>query len=123
MSTLHDIILVRPALKLNAKMVWRCLNPCCAEHNYSVPLGMTGSTLVCTVPLKEHTCDPQEDDAIILQDLNVHLAHLVICHGAIWQILVYLPGRISHDHTKLAQHAHVKGADVTGDPLRLTQGL
>lgn len=72
---------------------------------------------------QKRTCNPQKDDTIILQHFDVHLAHLIICHGAIGQILVNLPGRVRHDHAKLAQNAHVEGADVTRDPLGLAQGL
>ena len=75
------------------------------------------------VERSKRTCDPQKDDTVILQYFDVHLAHLIICHCAVGQVLVDLPGRVCHDYAKLAQHAHVKGADVTRDPLGLAQGL
>jgi hypothetical protein len=34
-----------------------------------------------------HTCDPNEDDSIILQLRNAHSTHLIIRHGAVRQIL------------------------------------
>lgn len=36
-------------------------------------------------------CNPEEDDAVILENSNVHLAHLVIRHRPIRQILVNFP--------------------------------
>lgn len=45
---------------------------------------------ICGVA-KVRTCDPQEDDAVVLEHADVHLAHLVVCHGAVREILVDLP--------------------------------
>ena len=48
------------------------------------------------------TCDPQKDDSIVLQHLDVHLPHLIVGHGTVWQVLMDLPGGVGHDHPKLA---------------------
>lgn len=69
------------------------------------------------------TCDPQEDDAVVLEHPDVELAHLIVGHRAVGQVLVDLPGWVRHDDPELAQDGHVEGADVTIDPLRLWQRL
>ena len=38
-------------------------------------------------PTHTHTCDPEEDDPIILQALDTQVAHLLISHGPVGQFL------------------------------------
>ena len=48
------------------------------------------------------TCDPKEDDSVVLQAPYVEVPHLLVAHGAVGQLLVDLPGRVRHDHAELA---------------------
>jgi hypothetical protein len=88
-----------------------------------VPLQEAHKQVTVEGAVRGLTGDPEEDDALILERADVEFAHLVVGHGAVGQVLVDLPGRVGHNHPKLAQHRHVKGADVAPNPLRLPQRL
>ena len=61
--------------------------------------------------------DPEEEEAVILQDGNVELSHLVVSQCAVGQLHVDVPRRVGHHHGKLAQDGHVQVADIAADPL------
>ena len=61
--------------------------------------------------------DPEEDVAVILEDRDRQLPHLVVTHRAVGQLHVDVPRWVSHDHREFTQHRHLKVAQVTLDPL------
>lgn len=65
--------------------------------------------------------DPEEEETIILQGRNAEFYHLVISEGAVRQLHVDVPGRVSHHHRKLPQDGHVQVADIAADPLGIKQ--
>lgn len=63
--------------------------------------------------------DPEEQEAVVLEDGDVEFPHLVISQRAVGQLHVDVPGRVGHHHRKLPQDGHVQVADVTADPLEI----
>ena len=61
--------------------------------------------------------DPEEEEAVVLQQGDVQLPHLVVSQRAVGQLHVDVPGGVRHHHRKLTQDGHVQVADVTADPL------
>lgn len=61
--------------------------------------------------------DPEEEEAIVLQDGDVEFSHLVISQRTVGQLHVDIPGRVGHHHSKLTQDGNVQVADITADPL------
>ena len=61
--------------------------------------------------------DPEEEEALVLQDGDVEAPHLVVGQRAVGQLHVDVPWRVRHHHGELTQDADVQVTDVTADPL------
>lgn len=66
------------------------------------------------------SCDPEEEETIVLQGRDAELPHLVVRQRTVRQLHVNIPRRVGHHHGKLTQDGHVQVANVAADPLRIT---
>ena len=63
--------------------------------------------------------DPEEKEAVILQDGDVEFSHLVVSQRAVGQLHVDVPGRVGHHHGELTQDGNVQEANIAADPLQM----
>lgn len=92
----------------------------------SVQLGYTGASnsvdgATCFRPvglLWLPAGDPEEEEAVVLQDGNVEFSHLIVSQCSIRQLHVDVPRRVGHHHGKLPEDGHVQEADIAADPLQ-----
>lgn len=62
--------------------------------------------------------DPEEEEAVILQDGDVEFSHLVVSQRTVGELHVDVPRRVGHHHSKLTEDGHVQVADIAADPLQ-----
>lgn len=95
--------------------LFQCSTSLAAVTDGSLPRHWTGGIALVYHPLLQSspvtrsalTSDPHEDHAVVLQAPHVEPPQLIIHEGAVGQVLVDLPGRVCHDHAKLAQDAEI----------------
>ncbi len=74
-----------------------------------------------TVSRKFHgpTCNPQKQQALILQQINSQVEHFLILHGAIRQRHVNVPWRIGHDDIEFPKDFKIEVPEIAVDPFGL----